>query len=375
MTQAALVSPHDGVGTNLYGHVLRGRLMRVVPRPQRGHQRDLDRRSRSLQLRRHLQRRSSRGADGARRHGEWKRVSWEVGARNRGARPEGRAARELGDARQRSVDGRRALSAAAAHARARLQQHRSSPAPGGFPRPGRRSGGARPGWPRHRRRRPARRAAGRRLQPAPRSAGARAPRAQGREARRQGRVPESRAFRLPVPGGRVPRVAAGEAAGGPGGYLLGLLDGAAAPKHLASLRRRRAGERRRIARLQPRSSPGRSAPSGWARWRCVIRPTPTCAPWPPAWPPPRARRSARWPKAAMPRVPISPAPCRIATRAASRARSPARPRASMLTQSQKAYLLFGGTEPWADGLGADAHQGAGAARASWSRPRRMPTRR
>jgi len=33
MTQTALVSPHDGVGTNIYGHVLRGRLMRVVPRP------------------------------------------------------------------------------------------------------------------------------------------------------------------------------------------------------------------------------------------------------------------------------------------------------------------------------------------------------
>jgi NADH-quinone oxidoreductase subunit G len=32
MTQAPLVSPHDGLGTNLYGHVLRGRLMRVVPR-------------------------------------------------------------------------------------------------------------------------------------------------------------------------------------------------------------------------------------------------------------------------------------------------------------------------------------------------------
>ncbi len=27
-----LVSPHDGVGTNLFGHVLRGKLMRVVPR-------------------------------------------------------------------------------------------------------------------------------------------------------------------------------------------------------------------------------------------------------------------------------------------------------------------------------------------------------
>ncbi len=32
MTQHALVSPHDGVGANLWGHVLRGKLMRVVPR-------------------------------------------------------------------------------------------------------------------------------------------------------------------------------------------------------------------------------------------------------------------------------------------------------------------------------------------------------
>ncbi|HEX9207830.1 MAG TPA: NADH-quinone oxidoreductase subunit NuoG [Steroidobacteraceae bacterium] len=32
MTQALLVSPHDCVGTNLFGHVLRGRVMRVVPR-------------------------------------------------------------------------------------------------------------------------------------------------------------------------------------------------------------------------------------------------------------------------------------------------------------------------------------------------------
>jgi NADH-quinone oxidoreductase subunit G len=32
MTQHPLISPHDGVGTHLYGHVLRGRLMRVVPR-------------------------------------------------------------------------------------------------------------------------------------------------------------------------------------------------------------------------------------------------------------------------------------------------------------------------------------------------------
>jgi NADH-quinone oxidoreductase subunit G len=32
MTQSALVSPHDCFGTNLYAHVLRGKLMRMVPR-------------------------------------------------------------------------------------------------------------------------------------------------------------------------------------------------------------------------------------------------------------------------------------------------------------------------------------------------------
>jgi NADH-quinone oxidoreductase subunit G len=33
MTQHSLVSPHDSVGTNIYAHLLRGRIMRVVPRP------------------------------------------------------------------------------------------------------------------------------------------------------------------------------------------------------------------------------------------------------------------------------------------------------------------------------------------------------
>ena len=32
MSSQPLMSPHDGVGTNLFGHVLRGKLMRVVPR-------------------------------------------------------------------------------------------------------------------------------------------------------------------------------------------------------------------------------------------------------------------------------------------------------------------------------------------------------
>src|SRR5262245_13866461 len=33
MTQQPVVSPHDCVGSNLYAHILRGRIMRVVPRP------------------------------------------------------------------------------------------------------------------------------------------------------------------------------------------------------------------------------------------------------------------------------------------------------------------------------------------------------
>ncbi|NBU25909.1 MAG: NADH dehydrogenase (quinone) subunit G, partial [Gammaproteobacteria bacterium] len=32
MTQTPLIAPHDGIGANLHGHVLRGRLKRVVPR-------------------------------------------------------------------------------------------------------------------------------------------------------------------------------------------------------------------------------------------------------------------------------------------------------------------------------------------------------
>jgi NADH-quinone oxidoreductase subunit G len=32
MTQVPMVSPHDGLGANTYGHILRGKLMRVVPR-------------------------------------------------------------------------------------------------------------------------------------------------------------------------------------------------------------------------------------------------------------------------------------------------------------------------------------------------------
>jgi NADH-quinone oxidoreductase subunit G len=77
MTQSAMISPHDGVGSNLFGHVLRGRLMRVVPRTNEAINEtwisDRDRYSYE----------GVYSADRletpmVRESGEWKKVSWEV---------------------------------------------------------------------------------------------------------------------------------------------------------------------------------------------------------------------------------------------------------------------------------------------------------
>jgi len=77
MTQAALISPHDGVGTNLFGHVLRGRLMRVVPRPNESINEtwiaDRDRYSYEG-----VYSADRVEAPMVRNGTEWKRVSWEV---------------------------------------------------------------------------------------------------------------------------------------------------------------------------------------------------------------------------------------------------------------------------------------------------------
>src|SRR4030095_10187440 len=75
------VSPHDGVGTNLYGHVLRGKLMRVVPRPNDAINEtwiaDRDRYSyEGIYSADRLETPMVRQGEG--NSGEWKRVSWEV---------------------------------------------------------------------------------------------------------------------------------------------------------------------------------------------------------------------------------------------------------------------------------------------------------
>ena len=69
---------------------------------QRSHQRDLDRRSRSLQLRRRLQRRPPRGADGARGRASGSACTWEVALETAAQGPEG-GRRRARDARQRSA--------------------------------------------------------------------------------------------------------------------------------------------------------------------------------------------------------------------------------------------------------------------------------
>jgi NADH-quinone oxidoreductase subunit G len=77
MTQHELISPHDGVGTNLYGHVLRGKLMRIVPRVNEAVNEtwiaDRDRYSYE----------GIYSADRlmepmVRRNGEWQKVDWET---------------------------------------------------------------------------------------------------------------------------------------------------------------------------------------------------------------------------------------------------------------------------------------------------------
>jgi NADH-quinone oxidoreductase subunit G len=77
MTQHALVSPHDGVGTNIFGHVLRGKLMRVVPRTNEDINEtwiaDRDRFSYEG-----LYSADRLGEPMVREGGEWKKVSWET---------------------------------------------------------------------------------------------------------------------------------------------------------------------------------------------------------------------------------------------------------------------------------------------------------
>ena len=95
MSSVPLVSPHDGTGSNLFGHVLRGRLMRVVPRENEAINEtwiaDRDRFSyEGVYCDERLERPMIR--KGGARDGEWVETDWETalaqaaeGLRDRGA--------------------------------------------------------------------------------------------------------------------------------------------------------------------------------------------------------------------------------------------------------------------------------------------------
>jgi NADH-quinone oxidoreductase subunit G len=95
MMSVPLVSPHDGTGSNLFGHVLRGRLMRVVPRENEAINEtwiaDRDRFSyEGVYCDERLERPMIR--KGGARDGEWVETDWETalakaaeGLRDRGA--------------------------------------------------------------------------------------------------------------------------------------------------------------------------------------------------------------------------------------------------------------------------------------------------
>ena len=132
MTQHQLVSPHDCVGSNLYGHVLRGRLMRVVPRANEEINEtwiaDRDRFSCEGLYTEDRARSPMQRIDG-----EWREVDWETAlanaaaalrkvvrpARRRADRLPGRAGR---DARGAALAARLARGLGCANVDHRLQQ-------------------------------------------------------------------------------------------------------------------------------------------------------------------------------------------------------------------------------------------------------------
>jgi NADH-quinone oxidoreductase subunit G len=96
MSQVPLVSPHDGLGTNTYGHVLRGKLMRVVPRQNDAINEcwisDRDRFSyEGIYSSDRLQKPMMREADG-----HWREVDWQVALEAAGKGLKAVAASRLG---------------------------------------------------------------------------------------------------------------------------------------------------------------------------------------------------------------------------------------------------------------------------------------
>ena len=354
MTQYPLISPHDGMGTQLFGHVLRGRLMRVVPRACEEINEtwiaDRDRFSyEGIYSDDRLLSPQVRQADGS-----WREVPWD----RRSRRP-------------------RACSRRPQHSPRASEYWRIPPARS-------RSCTCWRGWPR--------------VWAAPTSiiacgsgiSGTRPPtscvRRSGtaiaaidqldallvvgsnlrhevpmlahrvRKAALQGRqsqLHQSGRVQVPVSGGAVPGRARAGRRRALAAVLRAALGDAPAPAAVSTLLEAAAVEASTPRHRRRRSRPVRTARSGWARWRCAARTTASCARWRVRWPWRPALRSANSPRAATPPVPILRACCRIGGRRASRALRPAPMRAQMLERPLAGYLLLN-SEPWADSAQAAA---------------------
>ena len=274
--------------------------MRVVPRAERGDQRDLDRRSRPLQLRGHLRRRPPAAADGARSDGELARGDWETAleAAARGLQGVARTARRVGvlahalEPRSRSSICSQRLArglgtptsiiACGSAISATRRPIRCMPGLGLRDRRGRVSS-TRCWWS-------ARTCAA--------SAAARAPRAQGGAARRAGRLPQPGALRR-----TCSRCAAARSRSP---ALVGRARRRARRAQRSPARRRRphagvAAAQRRGQRCAPRARGGaargrkRRAVLARRARRSAIRLTRTCARWRRRWPR-STRRDARLPR-------------------------------------------------------------------------------
>ena len=120
MAQHALISPHDGFGTNLFAHVLRGTCHAHGAATQRADQRDLDRRPRSVRIRGHVCGRPRDSADAAdRRQAPGRRLGSGADRRRRGLEqdPVGARRRRRGIPGIADVDRRGAVFARANGAR------------------------------------------------------------------------------------------------------------------------------------------------------------------------------------------------------------------------------------------------------------------
>jgi NADH dehydrogenase/NADH:ubiquinone oxidoreductase subunit G len=329
MTQYPLISPHDGVGTQLYGHVLRGRLMRVVPRPCEEINEtwiaDRDRFSyEGIYSEDRLLAPQLRQADGS-----WREVEWDVALAAAAQGLQG-VAREAGGVgllahpsstlEELYLLARLAEGLGSANIDHRLRQRDFRDQ---APMRSRRAWVCR----------------------SPRSIKLDALLVVGSNLRHELPILAHRVRKAALRGARISfinpahsitssrwrtrAVAAGAPGRGLAAVLLAALDGAAAPRSSAAAGRR---ERRRsnIARSPRRSRAASGARSGSVRWPRAAAATASCGHWRARWRRRAAPAWANWPRAAMRPAPIWPARCRIAAPAARarRARDARRGRCS-----------------------------------------------